>query len=90
MRGSKHTIIFVLIAIFLIVGLYCVNGKKSTEEYVSTGDEMELIPQDVEMQHSPMGDEFEVVGVPNDDDVGFGMGPGVYGSGRHMSEFIGN
>ena len=52
--------------------------------------EVELIhPADV-----PDGvEEVQIVDPPDEDvafQTGFGMGPGLYGSGRHSSEMVGN
>ena len=50
-----------------------------------------LVQADVARQDAV--DDFQLLGVADEEpafQIGFGMGPGLYGSGRHTSEMVGN
>ena len=100
MAGPKitsNTLLFLVIFfVLLAVGLSCAWTKKfntSPKETMMRASTSGPEPPDgtLEMIESPDGaDSFEMVG--DYDGVfeeGFGMGPGLYGSGRHTSEMLG-
>lgn len=104
-RRNKQTLLYIIIGLLVIFALYSVYGKnkkEDSEKYTSTkkvredesGEEMELLPtNDGTQKHEDPEDDFQLLGVAPEQpshNIGFGMGPGLYGSGRHTSEMVGN
>jgi len=88
-------LIIVFVVVLLLIGVYCVwrsstseksdavpsagaNASASTEEYAEYLDGSD--GQDEEA--------FQLIDDP--DTIGFGVGPGLFGSGRHWTEGLGN
>lgn len=99
-RKNNTTLLFVVLGLLVIFGIYCAWDKKydpeESESYINTRNVRDS-NQDIELlqqaDHEPVVDSFELLGVADEEpahQIGFGMGPGVYGSGRHTSEMIGN
>jgi hypothetical protein len=67
-------------------GKYAPQPEPQREHY-----EYELVPGDYEPYDNLDSIGYEAVGGPDENfQVGVGAGPGLYGSGRHTSEMIGN
>lgn len=99
MRSNNKWIIIVLVALVLLFGISMVWGH-STENMAIENSDMEAIapPDEPPMPQAPPQimqsgqSDIEIV-EPSDDpafQIGFGMGPGLYGSGRHTSSMVGN
>lgn len=104
-KDSNTTIFIIVFVVLLVIGLGCVWGKKfggtappplqegmnyGKTSVVTAGSnaqptgELELIVGD------DGADSFEMVGDYEESaDIGVGMGPGLYGSGRHSSDMFG-
>lgn len=100
MAGPKiksNTLLFLVIfVVLLVVGLSCAWTKKfnapQKEGMMRAPTPGPDPPEGIlEMIESPDGaDSFEMVGdYDGAFEEGFGMGPGLYGSGRHTSEMMG-
>ena len=101
-RNNNNTLLLAIIGLIFIVGIYYTWGKKAESDSESYEDskkasappskpDVEFIQQGDGMQADP--DSFELLGVADGTQahqIGFGMGPGIYGSGRHTSEMVGN
>ena len=95
MKWDNKTVILVVLVGFLVVlGIYFVlNSKKykKSKDKKKNEPSMELVQPADEIDD----DSAEYVLQPDDNgddsfETGFGMGPGLYGSGRHTSEMVGN
>jgi len=86
MRGNGNWILIILVVLLIGFGIYITWGKEGTNKH--EGQETPS-PQ----EGAPLkSDEIEII-EPADEpafELGFGMGPGLYGSGRQTSEMIGN
>lgn len=94
-RNNKNMILFFVIGILIAVGVYCVFYRKP-EKFESKGGD---VTNDAELIPPPDGEEvvesesgnFHLLESADDVEAafetGFGSGPGVYGSGRHTSEY---
>jgi len=85
--NSKVVLIISLVAV-VIICYY--STKKSNSSWNGTTD-IHGIYNDSE-PYEPQK-QYELLDVPPEQpahDLQFGMGPGVYGSGRHTSEMVGN
>ncbi len=100
-RGNSTWILVILVVLLVAFGVYTVWGKGSQDgtpteepkadiEYVgqpdSVGDSGGVPSGD------PAGGDIEIIEAEDDPafQIGFGMGPGLYGSGRATSEMVGN
>lgn len=95
----NNTIIFVILILGLVfLGLYCLNSKKKDEEtyinLIDNGVAEPNIQHDINiLDDTPalsIDDDFTLYGVGDEDDArfsNFGVGPGLYGSGRFFSEY---
>lgn len=95
----NNTIIFVVLVLGLIfLGLYCLNSKKKDDEtYINLMDDgvaESNISHDInildEIPALDIDDDFTLFGVGDMEDAkfaNFGVGPGLYGSGRFFSEY---
>lgn len=89
MARSNTWILIALVALLVIFGVYTICGKK--ENLVANVDEN----SDIEyVGDVDAGDDGDIELIEADEqpafEIGFGMGPGLYGSGRATSEMIGN
>ncbi len=89
MARSNTWILIALVALLVIFGVYTICGKK--ENLVANVDEN----SDIEyVGDIDVGDDGDIEIIEADEqpafEIGFGMGPGLYGSGRATSEMIGN
>jgi hypothetical protein len=101
-RDNNTLLLYVLIGAIVVFAVYCIWGKKHSEGYdpgneqkasKSQKPDMELIDQGDGGRVSTPPDSFELIGVASDEpafQLGFGMGPGLYGSGRAESSMVGN
>lgn len=90
MNGSNGNQIWILVVVVAVVliGLWFLSEQNSRKR---------ALPLE-EYQHEDVDDQYHLL--HNDDDnyqivdnafaLGFGRGPGLYGSGRHTSELWGN
>jgi len=87
---------FVVIILVLLLGFLLYLSHRSKESpYAPTP----VVNSKVE-ESSPSYDvidpqysSYDVIDIPPSEpafEIGFGMGPGLYGSGRHTSEMVGN
>lgn len=103
MKQDNNTmILYVVLGLIVLFALYCVFGKDKSESYdsldkkpKSQSSEVEFIDQGDGGKHYDNNppDAFELIGVAADEpahQIGFGMGPGLYGSGRAESSMVGN
>ena len=106
MRKNDNLLLFVVLGLLLIFGICCVWNKKcesdddNLEKFMNDGKKVKKSqgPPDIEFiggsGHQEIEvDAFELIGVASEEpahNIGFGMGPGLYGSGRHTSEMVGN
>lgn len=101
-RRSYRNFIAIVLAVLAValIAYSCMGGKSESKssETVATHTE-DQYPDSMPIQHVEdytliADDGIELIDQPELDDgsfeVGFGMGPGLYGSGRHTSEMIGN
>ena len=102
-RSNNNTMLLIVVLLLLVgLGLYCTwnrthDNKKKNESY-SHSSKLRNEKSDIEFieqsdQHADIGDDFQLIGVAGEEpahQIGFGMGPGLYGSGRHTSEMVGN
>jgi len=93
-RGNNNTWLLIILVVVLIgFGLYTMFGSaKHPKEGMTQPEEIEYVPQpDVNSQGAPE-DDMEIIEAAEEPahQIGFGMGPGLYGSGRHTSEMVGN
>lgn len=75
------------------------DSKKDNESYANSKklrgasqSDIEFIAQ-ADAGNQDAVDDFQLLGVADEEpafQIGFGMGPGLYGSGRHTSEMVGN
>lgn len=90
MAKNNVVLLVVLVCFLVLFGVYCAwdSPKKKNEQY-SIDDS---ISQDENNEKMINGDDYELLGEEDFEtfETGFGMGPGLYGSGRHTSEMIGN
>jgi len=90
MKGNGNWILIILVLLLAGFGIYITWGKKgkdSSSEQFHTEDSLKN-----SVGGSSQSDDIEII-EPSDEpafEIGFGMGPGLYGSGRHTSEMIGN
>jgi len=103
-RGNSTWILVILVVLLVVFGVYTVWGKGSTEELGTPHEEikadMDVVAQPDSVSHPmahPMAhaagpEDIEIIEAADEPafQVGFGMGPGLYGSGRATSEMIGN
>lgn len=86
MRGNGNWILIVLVVLLIGFGIYITWKKEDSQELGAQG-----APK--AQEGGPLKpDEIEII-EPADEpafELGFGMGPGLYGSGRQTSEMIGN
>ena len=85
MAKSKNSLLIfgIIIAVLCIIVYFTVYNKK---------DKNNLETYDYSLVDDKKVD-FELIGIQDNNDafeLGFGMGPGVYGSGRQTSSMIGN
>jgi len=102
MARKNNTFLYVIVGILALVAIYFVwqqtskTKKKSAESYTPSGNikehDMELVQQADSSEPDRPHDDFQLLDEPDPAafEIGFGMGPGIYGSGRHTSEMIGN
>jgi len=95
----NSTIIFVILILGLVfLGLYCLNSKKKDEEtYINLIDDGVAEPNishDISILDNipalSIDDDFTLFGVGDVEEAkfaNFGVGPGLYGSGRFFSEY---
>ena len=85
MRSDKKWIIVALIIFLILVGAYVMFGTIKEKPVDIKQDDIEYMSQNND-------DDFEIIEASEEPafQVGFGMGQGVYGSGRHTSEMVGN
>lgn len=85
--NNSDLLFLVLVALFIIWAVYANKNNESPPPSVSTAmnddrsSNYELI--------NPREDAYELLGNVDVDEafnLGFGMGPGIYGSGRHTFE----
>jgi len=77
----------VLVILIVLVFIWVISINKQPQEKYSA----EKSPQKYSGSTPPPEDAYELLGVNNEQaafDLGFGMGPGIYGSGRHFSEMV--
>jgi hypothetical protein len=98
MARRNNNIIIILI-IVLVFGFACFMWsnqykQKNNESYAQpkTVRESNVTP---DIEYIPQSDEEDTQMIQQADqdpafEIGFGMGPGLYGSGRHTSEMVGN
>ena len=88
-RGNNRWILIVLIALLVLFGVYTVWGSQKSNSHEHKKEEIEYLPAPAPAEAE---DDIEIIEASEDPafQVGFGMGPGLYGSGRHTSEMIGN
>ena len=99
MKNNNTLVFLVLLGLLVALGVYCAWGKKhdsnKNESYSNAKSvSSESSKSDIEYLPNPdTGDDgFELLGVAPEEpafQLGFGMGPGLYGSGRHTSEMFG-
>jgi hypothetical protein len=77
-RGNDTIWIVLLILVAVVIGLYYFLNRPL---YSNNKQSTEFNTQDFQLLEPPSDESFA---------EGFGMGPGLYGSGRHTSEMIGN
>lgn len=83
----------VLVILIVLVFVWAISINKQPQEKYSASIS-ENLPQKYSTA-APLDnrteDAYEILGVNNEQeafDLGFGMGPGIYGSGRHFSEMV--
>lgn len=99
-RGNSTWILVILVALLIAFGVYTVWGKRSQSQ---EDDDLKEEPKaDIEYvgrpdsgRHpsgDPAGGDIEIIEAEDEPafQIGFGMGPGLYGSGRATSEMVGN
>ena len=100
-RSNNTLLLFVVVGLLVIFGIYCIWEKKpnlnDSEKYSHSKRfrENRTSKSDIEFiaQSDEVVDDFQLLDVTGENpafQIGFGMGPGLYGSGRHTSEMIGN
>ena len=103
-RSNNNTLLlFVVVGLLIIFGVYCVWERKPNLKYNDSESyshskklrESRASKPDIEFiaQSDETVDDFQLLGVADENpafQIGFGMGPGLYGSGRHSSEMVGN
>jgi|688.fasta_scaffold05356_12 hypothetical protein len=91
--GNKkdNSVLYIFLGVLFIVCVICIIQKrenKSNEQYTappyksSDIEFLETTSKPVESAYELLGNEY----AQESFDVGFGMGPGLYGSGRHTVE----
>ena len=82
----NNQIVFIIISIGVVIIALCA--------YRRNGDYDKYTPVQRKQKYSDgHGGDIVLSGVPPETpafEIGFGMGPGLYGSGRHTSEMVGN
>lgn len=94
-KNNNNLIFVVVIGIIIALGFYYLWSKNSKS---SSAENFKSSPNTPEIEFLEKGDndlidDFQLIGVADEEpafQIGFGMGPGLYGSGRHTSEMIGN
>nr|QBK86543.1 MAG: hypothetical protein LCMAC102_03380 [Marseillevirus LCMAC102] len=91
MARNNNTLLLVIVGMLVLFAVYCAWNKK----YDSSKKDSFARPQAVDLefiqQSDENEDEFQLLNQSDESfQIGFGMGPGLYGSGRHTSEMIGN
>lgn len=86
MKACFITVVLIVIIVIILL----MSNKCSQGEIVGTeGIEGVEVIEDL-----PVSDDIDEIVIPTEDhsiiDVGFGTGPGLYGSGRYTSEMVGN
>jgi len=92
-RRNSTWLLIVLVVLLIAFGAYTVwgrEGAKSETEASTPKAEIEYVPPPD--PGASQGDDIEIIEAAEEPafQVGFGMGPGLYGSGRATSEMIGN
>lgn len=102
---NSNWLLIILVALVVGIGAYMVWGNSHSHqehlgdiEYLpqpdSDGIPASYIPDNAlkALNSSQSDDNIEIIEASDQPafEVGFGMGPGLYGSGRHTSEMVGN
>jgi len=101
MKNNNNLIFLVLLGLLVALGVYCAWGKRhssdESESYANANSLRNEHSSQSDIEYLQKADEpedgFELLGVAPEEpayEIGFGMGPGLLGSGRHTSEMIGN
>ena len=94
MARRNNNLILLVLVVLVIVGLICMwNRNAYGSETYSTPKQLHE-PNDIEfVDRADILDDFQLLGVADEEpahQLQLGMGPGLYGSGRHTSEMVGN
>jgi hypothetical protein len=88
--ARNNTTLYLIVGILAIVVIYFVwvHTSKKSESY--RHDAHEEVGDSDYQPVEDIDDDFEKVADEEAFNIGFGTGPGLYGSGRHTSEMVGN
>lgn len=86
----KDKILYVLLGVLFVMCMICMLNKREykAEKYTSPV-EIEKKSNDIEFLENPQQSSYDLLGneyAQEAFNLGFGMGPGIYGSGRHTAE----
>ena len=93
----KVNIVYVVLAGIILLAAYCIWSPSTDGFSVRKNRKSPRASPQVDSSFELVGnsddDQFQLLGVADEEpafQIGFGMGPGLYGSGRHTSEMVGN
>ena len=92
MARNNTWLLIALVALLVVFGLYAIQkpAEKFTEDepirYDSVDDDIDFVGDSVDNS-----DDIELIEADDQPafEIGFGIGPGIYGSGRATSEMLG-
>lgn len=99
-------IVYLLIGIFCVLLVYCIWNSYFKKENMTSVSDTKIVASpkvsQISQTSQPVSIQDELIEGPSSESeliqdvvqdaytAGFGVGPGLYGSGRHTSEFVGN